>query len=380
MSPKATNPLLDDWKLWSKGPEALLTVNSSLIESSDKGYTAKDRIPTGKRLIQDTTAKVAKLSDEKTISKDTILIDTVDGPRLASSEVALKFAHSCIPNAFVSTGVDGVLNIHAIKDIPAGESVTISYLGDVALSSSERKKQLTETYNLTCDCPACILSEEEQATRDELVEKFETATTDSQNAESSLTEKLAAHKTRHDISVKLSLPLLSVTRDVVSLLASETDESFRLAIHTLNHLRALTIAKGSDSPESATSTQSLRKNKLPKSYNGEDAFLLRTSEFEKWVWGDDEILGNPKQVDDMLMQFSKTKPANRMRIKGEEYSDEEQYEGEEEEEEDEEEFFVRLWKKFIIPKKVLDAYIDQLERDMYGMALGDEADDGPACA
>ncbi|RPA82989.1 hypothetical protein BJ508DRAFT_375246 [Ascobolus immersus RN42] len=394
MSPPPTNPLLSDWQLWSKGPEALLAIDDTLLtpDESGNGFTANVRIPAGRRLVEDPTITLAKATDDTSIT-EAIYFDSITGPSLATSSLALNFTHSCSPNAAASVGKEGTLKIHAIKDISKGEAVTLSYLGEDALitPSTDHLSKLKTRYGVTCTCPICSLPPDEQEARDALITDYLTATTTAQDESKTLTERLSANKKRHDLSLKLaSYPLLPITRDVVLLLSSDANRDIqkeRRSIHTLAHLRRVILTKGSDNPEAKALVVSLRTNKLPKSYNGEDAFLLRASEFEAWLWGDDEVLGNPSEVDDMLMQFSKTKPANRMRIKGEEESDEEQYEdieghepGYEEDEEDEEEFFVRLWKKMLIPKKVVDAYIDELERDMYGFTLGESADDGPACA
>ncbi|KAN0085790.1 hypothetical protein V8E55_006924 [Tylopilus felleus] len=69
--------------------------------------------------------------------------------------------HSCVPNAVVvfprsskSKLNEPVMNLIALRDIPAGEEVSIAYI-DTTLPTMQRQKVLTETYNFTCQCPLC---------------------------------------------------------------------------------------------------------------------------------------------------------------------------------------------------------------------------------
>lgn len=65
-----------------------------------------------------------------------------------------RFNHSCSSNAYFSWNVRiGKETIHAIKDIKAGEEITLCYCDphhDVRLRQWELKH-----YGFVCDCPAC---------------------------------------------------------------------------------------------------------------------------------------------------------------------------------------------------------------------------------
>lgn len=68
--------------------------------------------------------------------------------------------HSCLPNAqpnFVHNNFR--LSMIALKDIPADEEITISYLEECVLERSRhsRQKFLAENYLFVCECPKCQL-------------------------------------------------------------------------------------------------------------------------------------------------------------------------------------------------------------------------------
>ena len=74
--------------------------------------------------------------------------------------------HSCDPNArqtfrlgnsnSSSVGQLPRLLIHAHRDIPAGEEVTISYIShDEKPSRTRRRQELLRSYHFHCTCPCC---------------------------------------------------------------------------------------------------------------------------------------------------------------------------------------------------------------------------------
>lgn len=69
-------------------------------------------------------------------------------------ETASRFNHSCIPNAYFSwSKANGVEQIYAIRDIEAGEEITLSYC-DPLYEYSQRCWEF-QHYDFTCLCPAC---------------------------------------------------------------------------------------------------------------------------------------------------------------------------------------------------------------------------------
>ena len=67
---------------------------------------------------------------------------------------ASRINHSCIPNAHYSWN-DNIkrLTVHAVKDIPEGEEITINYCSGFSTLNERRHK--LKPYVFTCLCPAC---------------------------------------------------------------------------------------------------------------------------------------------------------------------------------------------------------------------------------
>uniref|UniRef100_A0A7J8BA72 [histone H3]-lysine(4) N-trimethyltransferase n=1 Tax=Rousettus aegyptiacus TaxID=9407 RepID=A0A7J8BA72_ROUAE len=61
--------------------------------------------------------------------------------------------HSCDPNCSIVFNGPHLL-LRAVRDIEAGEELTICYL-DVLMTSEERRKQLRDQYCFECDCSRC---------------------------------------------------------------------------------------------------------------------------------------------------------------------------------------------------------------------------------
>lgn len=81
-----------------------------------------------------------------------------------SYEIALfpaiaRINHSCIPNAQANFHpLHQTFNVHATRDIPVGEEVSISYLPEVGQLRDQRIVKLEEGYGFICNCPACDLN------------------------------------------------------------------------------------------------------------------------------------------------------------------------------------------------------------------------------
>lgn len=68
--------------------------------------------------------------------------------------------HSCLPNAeHLYINRAGLLTLWAVKDIPAGEEITLSYMDDFK-GYEERKVFLERNWNFVCDCNACDITTE----------------------------------------------------------------------------------------------------------------------------------------------------------------------------------------------------------------------------
>jgi SET domain len=68
---------------------------------------------------------------------------------------ASRANHSCFPNAYQTwNGQIKRHNIHAIKDIPVGEEITLSYVSPM-LDPDQRRQSLQKRYGFLCTCRAC---------------------------------------------------------------------------------------------------------------------------------------------------------------------------------------------------------------------------------
>lgn len=83
-----------------------------------------------------------------------------------------RINHACLPNAharFIPRTL--LMEIKAVRDIVAGEEITISY-GKLELESAERKRLYREGWNFTCTCPLCTASPYETERSDQRRARF----------------------------------------------------------------------------------------------------------------------------------------------------------------------------------------------------------------
>jgi hypothetical protein len=75
------------------------------------------------------------------------------------------YTNQCLPDS-VHYRLSGLIHTTvAVRDIPAGTELTISYIY-VRKSRAERQKELSESWNFTCTCEQCSKSAEEIAASD----------------------------------------------------------------------------------------------------------------------------------------------------------------------------------------------------------------------
>jgi hypothetical protein len=87
--------------------------------------------------------------------------------QLASMKEAAVFAsicrlnHACIPNAYAEwNGQLGCETVHALRDIPMGHEVTISYLPPGGMERHLRQAWLQDEHGFACGCARCSLTGE----------------------------------------------------------------------------------------------------------------------------------------------------------------------------------------------------------------------------
>ena len=86
--------------------------------------------------------------------------ESIDGLHRAGVFRAIsRLNHDCHPNAFISwNGLLGVQTVHALRDIAAGEELTIAYVaGAEAGSRTQRRRLLARKYRFVCKCATCRL-------------------------------------------------------------------------------------------------------------------------------------------------------------------------------------------------------------------------------
>lgn len=134
----------------------------------------------------------------------------VDGNDIVYRNIS-RINHSCTPNcahAFDRTTQKG--QIRALRDIPAGQEITITYC-DLLASSSQRKHHLNYYYKFPCACDACLnpgdLSDTRRAKLSDclhmmnpLVDKFRNVHHNGQTSDQALREAVEARQ----IGVKMA--------------------------------------------------------------------------------------------------------------------------------------------------------------------------------
>eukprot|EP00731_Ephydatia_muelleri_P024917 Em0016g1188a len=79
--------------------------------------------------------------------------------------------HSCDPNC-VALFAGKTLTVRAIKDIPAGDQMLISYV-DLVDSCLDRRSQLKKVYGFVCVCVRCLVEEREDKETAEVMKELE---------------------------------------------------------------------------------------------------------------------------------------------------------------------------------------------------------------
>lgn len=131
--------------------------NSFNLASATKSSSIRDQSPNNLSKSHPTpSAPVAAIP-----SVDTINIPLPASPpyELALFPTIARINHSCVPNAQANYHtLHQTFNIHATRDIPMGDEVSINYLPEVGQLREQRIAKLEEGYGFTCNCLACDLS------------------------------------------------------------------------------------------------------------------------------------------------------------------------------------------------------------------------------
>lgn len=83
-----------------------------------------------------------------------------------------RLNHACLPNSVIRfIPHTFAMEVMAVRNIEAGEELTISYI-PVDLPSAQRAKFLNNSYNFECTCPLCRASDADKAASDSRREKI----------------------------------------------------------------------------------------------------------------------------------------------------------------------------------------------------------------
>ena len=75
-------------------------------------------------------------------------------PKGAIYSTVCHVNHSCAPTAaYVWQEKNGVETVHAMRDVPTGEEITVRYT-DRYLKKCAREQQLRDSFGLKCVCPS----------------------------------------------------------------------------------------------------------------------------------------------------------------------------------------------------------------------------------
>jgi len=84
-----------------------------------------------------------------------------------------RFNHSCSSNAEYFWNTDEqVRDLRAIRNIEAGDEITVSYIGTEILDPNKRMQVLLHKFHFFCSCDACNLSEEEWVNQELMCQNF----------------------------------------------------------------------------------------------------------------------------------------------------------------------------------------------------------------
>lgn len=136
----------------------LIGTNGQGVGTTAVGEWAK-RVGNLEKLSEEDKKKLEQAIDDLYMKMDDFSGQflNVEGSALYSQQS--KINHSCEPNCeILFPQSNHILQVTALRDIPAGEEVTISYLDECVLARSRhsRQKVLKENYIFICECERCV--------------------------------------------------------------------------------------------------------------------------------------------------------------------------------------------------------------------------------
>ena len=129
-----------------------------------KLHAARNKVDLMRRLFENIPQEERQELDLDRIIKALAIFDTnsftLDHPHDDMQESCRVFLnaccinHSCCPNTKTEWNArTGCLSVHAIKDIPIDEEITITYV--TPYFERSKRQELLKRFDFTCTCPAC---------------------------------------------------------------------------------------------------------------------------------------------------------------------------------------------------------------------------------
>lgn len=140
--------------LGSAQQDAILALYAPALDRQDEKIDERQK-------KANSLARVKAFAD---LGRDTILKVLLIGDAFAHSmgkkaclyETASALKHDCAPNCRFRSSQDGTIQVTATRHVPAGETLSYSYLGGPwVLSTKERRSQLRESFQFFCACQRC---------------------------------------------------------------------------------------------------------------------------------------------------------------------------------------------------------------------------------
>lgn len=196
---------------------------------------------------------------------------------------ASRINHSCRHNAQNTWNENiGQLTVHSLRDIEAGQEITISYLASTS-EYAERQRYLKEKFKFECKCELCSLPRAQRKRSDTRLRKL-------QAIDSSIGAYLWG-----DLDLETALHLLhtmfslfdeegiwdaSISRaykDAYEIATEDEDES-RARIFAGRAYDALRLIEGDDSPATVKMKQAAEERSVQTPQG------MNEAEFENWLW------------------------------------------------------------------------------------------------
>jgi len=171
--------------------------------------------------------------------------------------ICSRMNHSCKPVVEMSSNDGSETEVRAVRDISAGEEITVSYLRTSSLLGKDQRTRQLEHWGFQCTCELCSLSPEEQRKNDKDREKVRRSIEEIRNFFDLLSED--SNMSREEVSPLITSVFLQAQESLFLLESSMKGETEPASMAILLYLAALselarsrqflTVLPGNETPE-----------------------------------------------------------------------------------------------------------------------------------